>query len=221
MKPEDVSVPRLEAPTIEAALENILEVASAVSDMFMADLQLVDFRDGSLRMAAQRGCDREFLQFFARVRRNGGSACGRAINVGRRVVAKVEADPLFDADAREMMLSAGSRLVQSTPILHSSGRPVGMFSTHYKRARSIGARESAVVDSLVRAAGAAIRAYNWSKFAGNHSELSVYDTVHNMEAKISRTEMRAYLLSASMERIMDDLHRIERGSHSGRADKRA
>ena len=45
-----------------------------------------------------------------------------------------EQSHLSGTPALEVMLAAGARAVQSTPLVSRSGRVLGMFSTHYRRA---------------------------------------------------------------------------------------
>lgn len=135
------------------------------------------------------------------------------MSVGRRVIARVETDPMFNPAARDMMLSAGSRLVQSTPIFDRSGHLLGMFSTHYKRPGLIGARELNLLDSLAWAATAAMRASNPPASIAERAN-------YFLEAEICRTEMKACLLIARMKVIADEFRRIERDLRSCRGNRR-
>ena len=54
--------------------------------------------------------------------------------------------------AREVMLEAGARSVQSTPLLSRSGRVLGMFSTHYHKPHRHEERELRLLDLLARQA---------------------------------------------------------------------
>ena len=69
-----------------------------------------------------------------RVRKDDGSACGRALRLGETVIIRdVENDPEFAAfrpDAKK----AGFRSVQSTPFFSKAGNVLGMVSTHFARA---------------------------------------------------------------------------------------
>jgi len=49
------------------------------------------------------------------------------------VVTDVATDPLFSTDTRAVLMRAKVRSVQSTPLIDSSGKLVGMVSTHYSR----------------------------------------------------------------------------------------
>ena len=115
--------------TGKVALENALDSALRATGTAMGNVQLA-YPDG-LRIVAQRGFGREFLDFFARVD-DAGSACGVAMKQGRRVVVRdVGSDPIFAGTAAgEVLANAGVRAVPSTPHIGGSGRLLGVLSTH-------------------------------------------------------------------------------------------
>jgi hypothetical protein len=54
----------------------------------------------------------------------------------RVVVEDVAESPVFrDTPALPVVLDAGARAVQSMPLIGPSGRPLGVFSTHWHRPR--------------------------------------------------------------------------------------
>src|SRR5262249_37259842 len=96
------------------------------------NVQLVDPATGALRIAAQRGFGREFVEYFAAVT-DDRSACGRAARHHAQVViTDVTTDPGF-APHREIALASGFRAVHSTPLVTRVGHLVGMLSTPYPR----------------------------------------------------------------------------------------
>lgn len=130
---------------VQAALDAALRVTGAPR----GNLQLAS-ADG-LRIVAQRGFEQPFLDFFACVR-DEASACGVALMHGRRViVADVARDPIFaGTPAGGVMLQAGARAVQSTPLLAASGEVIGVLSTHYDRPWQPGEHELAMLDDIAR-----------------------------------------------------------------------
>jgi GAF domain-containing protein len=84
-----------------------------------------------LAIVAQRGLSAEFLRTFWRVKRDDGSACGRALALGVPVgipdIEKDHAFATFRRDARD----AGFRAVQSTPMFTKDERLFGIVSTHF------------------------------------------------------------------------------------------
>ena len=86
---------------------------------------------GVLTIAAQRGFDREFLDFFREVSANDDSACGRALRLRQPVVIEdVETDALF-APFRPVARAAQFRSVVSAPLIRADGTPIGMLSAHF------------------------------------------------------------------------------------------
>ena len=114
---------------LDCALHRALELTGTA----LGNLQLMDWRDNNLSIAAQRGFNDKFLSFFRRVSPTGGSACARAILQGRAIIIEdVLADDEF-APYRTIALEAGFRSVQSTPLISSGGAFVGVLSTHFSK----------------------------------------------------------------------------------------
>jgi PAS domain S-box-containing protein len=115
---------------MRTGLEEILAAAVALLGSDKGHVQLLG-ADGVLRIVAQHGFDDAFLDGFRVVMPPNGSAAGRALRAGRRVVVEdVETDEDY-APLRELARAGGYRAVQSTPILCRDGRRLGMISTHY------------------------------------------------------------------------------------------
>lgn len=137
---------RLQArDVLEAALDEALRTARTR----MGNVQLAC--DDGLRIAAQRGFERPFLDFFACVR-DQASSCGVAAARGRRViVADIAREPPFAGTlAGEVMREAGALAVQSTPLLAASGELIGVLSTHYDEPLVPSARALEALDRLAR-----------------------------------------------------------------------
>ena len=111
-------------PDLDGVLSRLLAVVGAE----MGNIQVLE--DGVLRIAAHKGFDRPFLDFFAAVKSD-ESACGRALQTGQRVIVEdVRTSPVFAGKpAHAVMLGAGARSVCSTPI-RVNRRLYGMVSVH-------------------------------------------------------------------------------------------
>jgi PAS domain S-box-containing protein len=111
-------------------------------------------RSGSLKIAAQRGFDRAFLDFFAEVSCNEPTACGEALKSARRVVVEdvTESDIFNQEVVLAVLRNAGVRAVQSSPLISSEGHVLGMISTHYAEPRRPTERALLLFDLLVRQA---------------------------------------------------------------------
>jgi two-component sensor histidine kinase len=114
-------------------LEQMLETAMAVTGTDLGNIQLIDPQSGRLDIIAQRGFSQDFLTFFSRVEA-GHAMCGTAMaHKARVIVQDVATDPIFQGSpARDVMLAAGARAVQATPLITRAGAVLGMLSTHFR-----------------------------------------------------------------------------------------
>jgi hypothetical protein len=133
------------------ALTAAVDAALALGGADMGNVQLWDRRRGVLRIEAQRGFSRPFLDFFAGVH-EGQAACGLALRRAARVIVEdVAESPVFrDTPGMDVMLDAGAYAVQSMPLIDSSGRLLGVLSTHWHRRRRPGDKELRLLALLER-----------------------------------------------------------------------
>jgi len=130
-------------------LAHILDLAIDITDADFGNIQIID---GSqrLRIAVNRGFGAEFLDYFAIVE-SSESACGVALQQNCRVmVPDVRKDSFFNVDSRRIMLRANALAVQSTPLISSCGRLLGMVSTHYSVPRRPPLTKLSYLDRLAR-----------------------------------------------------------------------
>ena len=127
----------------------------------MGNIQLYEPTESRLVIYVQHGFDRPFLAFFDSVH-SGQAACGMALEAGLRVVVSDVADsPIFSsADILEVLLDAGVRSVQSTPLVGKSGTILGMLSTHCRAVRKLTERDLQLVDHFAARAAAIIEWQN-------------------------------------------------------------
>ncbi|RZI44183.1 PAS domain S-box protein [Herbaspirillum sp. HC18] len=136
-----------------SVLEEIVDAAIAISGADFGNIQLIDPKTSDLRIVAYRGFPKWWLDFWNSVS-IGHGVCGTALARGERVIVEdVEYSPIFiGTPALEMQRKAGVRAVQSTPIVTREGKPLGMFSTHYKMPRRPDERGILLLDLLARQA---------------------------------------------------------------------
>jgi two-component system CheB/CheR fusion protein len=134
-------------------LGDIVDVAISVSGADFGNIQLLDRTSSDLRIVGHRGFPQWWLDFWDKTSRGHG-VCGAALERGERVIVEdVERSPIFlGTPALEIQLRAGVRAVQSTPLFSRSGRPLGMFSTHYKKPQRPDERALRLLDLLARQA---------------------------------------------------------------------
>ena len=147
---QQLSTRLIEGQDVTKLLHEIVSVAIEVTKADKGNIQLLE--NGVLKIAAQKGFERPFLEFFKEVQ-DGQAACGAALQKGGRIIVDhVEGSDVFDTAARKVMLDSHALAVQSTPLVTRSGEILGMFSTHYGRAGSIPESDLTWIDLLARQA---------------------------------------------------------------------
>ena len=124
------------APDLESLYGRIIDVTADLLDADCASIQASVPDRRQLRLLAARGFVPEAAAFWERVDAGSSSCCGQALIRGQRIlIPDVESDARLAGteDLRQMRL-CGIRAVQSTPLLSHSGEPLGMLSTHWRRA---------------------------------------------------------------------------------------
>ena len=115
--------------------EGLEEMLSATIDLLGADkgnVQVLDPDRLILTIAAQRGFETDFLEFFKEVSAGDNCACGRSLRTGERlIIDDVEHDAPF-APFREVARRADFRAVVSTPLIGKGGTPLGIISAHFR-----------------------------------------------------------------------------------------
>lgn len=134
-----------------ALFTDLLDIAIAITGADMGNIQLLEPAVGALQIEAQRGFKQPFLEYFDRVH-DGEAACGTALKHAERIIIQDVTDsPIFlGTPALEVMLDAGARGVQSTPLVGCSGRILSVLSTHYRRPRPPYERALRRLDGLAR-----------------------------------------------------------------------
>ena len=167
-------------------LSEILTAARAITGADKGNIQLLD-ETGALRIEAQYGFPKEFLACFNRIKPGHASACGTALARGERIIVEdVEKSPIFaGTPSLKVLLDAGVRAVQATPMISHTGALVGMLSTHYAQPKRPTDRNLRLVDLLARQAAdliGKIRAESQLR-ATQQQLLSITD---NMAAAVTR-----------------------------------
>ena len=143
---------------LHLALSQAVARAIEIVGADMGSLQILDPYANNLRIAAQVGFSRRFLDFFDIVEHH-QCACGMALSLGQRVIVDDLAnDPVFRGNAaREIILDEGVRAVQSIPLRTSSGEIVGVLSTHFRIAKPPRQKLFEITDSFLQEVAELIR----------------------------------------------------------------
>ena len=132
--------------------DEIVKAAVEIAGSDMGTLQTCN-DDGVLVITSQVGLDSTFVDFFGRVDSHTDTACGAAMAARDRVIVEdVTRSPYFGGDSLPVLLDAGVRALQSTPLFDRTGAFVGMLSTHYRAIHRFGQAELQWLDLLARQA---------------------------------------------------------------------
>jgi GAF domain-containing protein len=135
----------------ERCLGTILDTAIFVTAADKGKLQLLDPISGCLTVRAQRGFDQSLLDYYSYVHEESDVSCGAALRKARRVIVEdVATSQICGKRAREVLLGAGVRAVQSTPLLDRAGRVIGTLCTHFSRPTYLGEPELGLMNILAQ-----------------------------------------------------------------------
>jgi PAS domain S-box-containing protein len=136
---------------VKGALNAILDAAIFLTQADKGSIQLLDHSVGGLRLVAQRGFESRFVDLFALVT-NQATSCRAAMDTRERVIVEdmLESNIFAGTPELQVFLFAGVRAVQSTPLLSSSGKLLGMVSTYYTTPYRQPERELRLMNLLAR-----------------------------------------------------------------------
>ncbi|WP_440945069.1 PAS domain S-box protein [Methanosarcina sp. T3] len=147
-----LSTQYIEGSDSDSLFQNIVEAAIAITKADKGNIQILDPSTGKLKIAAQRGFDLPFLEFFEFVDAGDAAACGIAMERLERVIVEdITLSPIFlGNDALGVLLNEDVRAVQSTPMVSRSGQLLGIVSTHFSRIHTPAKQELILIDILAR-----------------------------------------------------------------------
>ncbi len=198
----ELSMRQVSQNNLNEVLEEVLGMAISLSGADMGNIQLLDRKDNSLKITVHRGFGGDFLEFFSNVHDGRGASCGEALTLRQRtIVEDVTESPIFvDTSSLDVMLAAGARACQSTPLVTRNGHLVGMLNTHFRKTIQKNELELSYIDLLAVQAADIIEAYQ--AIQAKEAELLRLDrlnTVGEMAAAIGHevrnplTTVRGYL----------------------------
>ncbi len=140
--------------TPQQCFDALLDTAIFLTAADKGTMQLLDPVSGALTIVAQRGFETPFLRHFSQVQAGSSAVCGAALaSISRVVVEDVTQSDLFaDTASLAVLLEAGVRGVQSTPLQSRAGDVVGMMATHFAESHRPQERELRLMDLLARQA---------------------------------------------------------------------
>ena len=137
---------------LNGCLREILNVAMEICGAAKGNIQLRDSESGKLKVVAQRGFDEPFLEFFNTDAAAGASACGVAFDSHQRVIVEdvLESEIFTGNSSLAIVRDAGVLAVQAVPLISSTGKPLGVISTHFTERHRPSEQELRLMDLLAR-----------------------------------------------------------------------
>jgi PAS domain S-box-containing protein len=132
-------------------LHELVASAVAITNADMGTIQLLE--GNRLKIASQQGFDPALAPIFEVFDIDVGEVATNVLRRERVIIEDVADSPLIrNAEAVELILAAGVRAIQSTPLLNRSGELLGVLSTHYRTPQRPSARTLRMLDLLARQA---------------------------------------------------------------------
>ncbi|MGN6527174.1 MAG: sensor histidine kinase [Burkholderiaceae bacterium] len=174
-------------------LDEITEAAIEMAEADLGDLRLLDPASSRLRIAAQRGFPARWTEFWNASPDDGTS--GQALRARKRMIVEdvFHSPSHADERTRGMLLQAGVRAVQSTPLVTRSGEVLGVVSTYMCRPHRPAPRTLRWLDLLARQASDLVE--NVSATAARH------DAVRRFGALVAATPGVAWSTGPDWSRI--------------------
>jgi GAF domain-containing protein len=129
-----------------------LEAAVRVDDAVGGTIQMATGPGDTLRIIEHRGLNDAYFERYAKLSATAGTSCVQSWLERRRIVVRdVLSDTTFEPH-RDAATSAGYRAVQSTPLVDSEFRTVGILSTYFAESHHPGPDSLAAIDRYCRIA---------------------------------------------------------------------
>ena len=150
---------KLPEPELKEILNNLLQQAMMMNGTKAGSLQMINTQDHSLEIVSSFGLSNEFIEHFKKVTINDGSICSRALQTGETVlIGDITQDKQF---ARHLFVTMQNNInsIQSTPMISSNGRLMGMISTHSSITRNPSKTSQLKFESFCREAADKIEGF--------------------------------------------------------------
>lgn len=186
----------------DSLLGEILEAAIAIARADMGTIKLVEGEDGTgLRLFASEGFSPETVEQIQSL-----CACGihGFPNIGdERLVLRDIAHPdhLSKELVYQILVDAGVRAVQWTPLISRSGRLLGIIATHWRRTYDPGQRELRLLDLLARQAADLIERHQ--------SQAALRELSQSLEKRVEQRTSELQEQTARLQRLAAELASAE------------
>jgi len=152
-KLQEISMRFVSQDKMQALLDGIVNSAIEITHADMGTMQLLN-EDNTLRFVSQHGFKQSYLDFFKCINADGHTVYGEAMRSKKRVIFDdvTQSPILVNTPALKVLLEAGVRAVQSTPLFTRSGKFLGVITTYYQTPHKPDEFDLRLLDLLVRQA---------------------------------------------------------------------
>ncbi|MBD2034250.1 PAS domain-containing protein [Leptolyngbya sp. FACHB-321] len=138
---------------IQTLYQALLSTAIALTRAEAGTVQILDVATQELVLLANQGFEPKITETFYRVKASSHTPCGLALGSGGRTFVDFDGPQSEDPDGSlRLLVEAGYRSGQSTPLITRAGKIIGMVSTHWHAHHRPSERELRFLDLLVRQA---------------------------------------------------------------------
>jgi PAS domain S-box-containing protein len=188
----DLSVRLVSESDTQTFFDAIVGSAISMTGAQGGCLQLLD-ENNQLDLLAHRAFDDAIVSRYRHVDARSITSCGRALASGARAVIDFDDPSLPDPDGTlRLIVDAGIRSAQSTPLVTRTGRTVGMLTTHWSEpGRRLTEREERFLDLLTRQAAELIER--------RRQENALRDSERRLSAELADTQLLQRLSAQLIE----------------------
>jgi PAS domain S-box-containing protein len=152
-KLHEMSMRLVSQQDMKGLFDQFLNAAIELTHADMGSMQILD-KDGTLRMVAHDGFKKPFLDVFNCVTGESHTACSHVKQTKKRIIVKdITKSPIFvGAPTFQVIVDAGIKAIQATPLTTRSGELIGIISTHYRKPHVPDRSDLRFLDLLARQA---------------------------------------------------------------------
>ncbi|RJQ83625.1 MAG: response regulator [Desulfobacteraceae bacterium] len=205
---QEISARLIPEGDVDVLLTEILKAALDFLNADMGSIHLYDSLASQLRIIAQHGLKLSYLKFFERGKADTCCVCGTALESGQRtVVPDVNTSEIFadNPPSLAVLLKAGVRAVQSTPLVSRSGQILGLISTHWRQPHEPGQRELRLLDTLARQAADAIER--------QQTQVALLQSHERLEQRVVERTLELQIRARQLQRLALELSQAEEREH--------